>query len=359
MTNLLDKLEEITIKDSFNVLGAIEAFAAQCREAWEEMQELKLPESYQKTERVVLSGMGGSGLGGRVVKALDREKLAVPFEVISDYEIPFYVNGKTLFIGSSYSGNTEETLAATLAAKKAGAKIAILCAGGKLAQMASENSWPVYNFSPRHNPAGQPRLALGYSIFGVLGILKSAGLVEFGEKEAEAIIAHLEKDAESFGVYRKLGENPAKQVAEFLAGRVIILVAAETFSGGARAMRNMINENGKQLAFDFPLPGLNHHLLEGLGFPKTNSKTVAMLLFSSALYSRKLRKRLELTAQVVKKQGIDTWTYKLHAGEEYQQVFEILQLGQYVSFYLSVLNGVDAGPIPWVDWFKKELKNRR
>ena len=339
-------------KDSLNVLGSVREFPEQCEEAWREVGELQFPEEYQKIENIVICGMGGSLLGGRVVKAIG--EINLPLELWSDYGIPAFVNEKTLMIVCSYSGNTEETLSSASAGIEKKAKMVALCNGGRLEVIAKENGWPVYVFNPEHNPAGQPRLAVGYSLMAILGIAAKLGLSSFFDKEAQGVVDWLKNVGKSWGDEAS-SNNTAREAAQFLHGKIGVLISAGYLEGVTLAMRNMFHENSKQLVVNFELPELNHHLLEGLSYPEKIKETVGVIFFESELYLDVIKKRFDLTREVFSKNEIPVWAVQFSGRTVYEQVFESLQWGLYVAYYLANLNKVDPGPIPFVEWFKKEL----
>jgi len=136
---------------------------------------------------------------------------------------------------------------------------------------------------------------------------------------------------------------------------MIIYIAGEHLAGPVHVVNNQLNENAKNVSFDFQIPELNHHLMEGLKHPETNFKNILFVFAFSKLYSPRVQKRFELTKQVVEKNGISTFSVELNSSSELSQAFELIQLGAYANLYLSILYGQNAAPIPWVDWFKDQM----
>lgn len=145
--------------------------------SWKESLAAFKNQKKAQTDSIVLFGMGGSGLGGDIVKSMMRAQILTPFAIINNYSVPFFVDEKTLCIFSSYSGNTEEVTEAYKKAKKRGAHMCVIAAGGKLAQLAKKDKVPAYIFNPKYNPAGAPRLGVGYSVGAVLGALCAYGVL--------------------------------------------------------------------------------------------------------------------------------------------------------------------------------------
>ena len=195
MTNL-NNLDEIKALDQGNYWGSVTDFVGQIEQAWQDVKAVQIPEDYKNINKIVLNGMGGSALGARVVKAVYEDELAVPFEIINGYDIPAFVDDKTLFIFASYSGTTEEILSTVEPVFAKGAKCLGIAMGGKLEVALKEKNIPFYKINPVHNPSGQPRAAVGYSIMGILGMLSQIGLVKLDDGEVERMISELKNIAE-------------------------------------------------------------------------------------------------------------------------------------------------------------------
>lgn len=344
----LNNLEEIRKFDKSNMLESIELFPKQCQQAWEETQKLTIPQDYTNVRQIVVSGMGGSGLGGHIIKSLYQKELPIPLEIVNDYHLPGYVNEDSLVILSSYSGSTEETLATADEAKKKGAKILGITTGGKLGKFLKENNFPGYIFEPKFNPCGQPRMGLGYSLVGQIVLLRITGILQFNENEFFQCFKSLK-------VIQGRLVDRAKELVKRCRRKIIVVVAAEHLSGNAHVLANQINENAKALSCYFLLPELDHHLLEGLGRP--NEKNLIFAFLASNFYSEKIQKRLKLTKEVVEKNNIEVCEFKPSGENKLRQVLETLWFGSFLSFYLAIGSGIDPTPIPWVDYFKEKLSS--
>lgn len=350
--------------DTGQVAKSISLLPDQLRQALEDSRLIKIPSGYtqstptlaKKITQVVVNGMGGSNLGARIIKSLLSDQLKTPIIIQPGYEAPAFVNKNTLYIISSYSGNTEEPLSAYVQAKKQGAKILAITEdskNNKLKNLILKDNIPGYIFKPNYNPSNQPRLGLGYLIFGTMSLLAKAGVIKIKNEEIKNLIAKLEIND------RKLRpsapNNPAKIIAQKLWQKQIIVVGAEFLSGNVHALRNQISENSKNFASYLTLPELNHYALEGLANPNSNKNNLIFLFFDSRLYHPRIQKRSQLTQQVIKKNKIQTIKYELKSHAKLEQSFEMLQLGVWITYYLGMLNQADPAKIPWVDWFKKQL----
>lgn len=332
-----------------SVLDTVNFLSDQLWEAWTETNKVELPDNYKNPTRVLVCGMGGSALGGRVVKAFAADKANASIGVSTDYNLPAYVDGETLIIASSYSGNTEETISVLGQAIEKNIPTFVIAAGGKLADMAAQSSLPIYRIDPKHNPSGQPRLAVGYSLGAIFGLLAKVGVLVESEENLKAVTQFL-KDKQP--ELQKSGED----LAAIIQNKLPILVASEHLSGSAHVMKNQLNETAKSFSASFDIPELNHHLMEGLKHPDDATSRLLFIFVSSQLYHQRVQKRYLLTKEVVEKNNIATFMYQMTGANKLIQVFELIALGSYVQMYLGALYGEDPLSIPWVDYFKQKLQ---
>lgn len=337
--------------DPKNMLGSIDMLAEQVRHAWENTKSLSLPNEYSHPSSVVLFGMGGSALGMDIARSLFADAATVPLLIVNDYAIPAYVNSTTFALLSSYSGTTEETLAAAKDISTITKRVAVITTGGELQRRMKENGWPGYLIDPKYNPCGQPRIAVGYAVVGLLRLLSLAKVITVHDDDIDTIIHYLDGN-------RELLRDAAFECAEKLKGALPVFVGSEFLTGNLHTLANQTNENGKNFACFFTLPEMNHHLMEGLGHPDA-VRMLHVVFLESNLYHPRTRKRYDITRRVLDKQQITHSTFIPTAATKHEQAFEVLQWGSYVSFVLAMQNGIDPAPIPWVDFFKHELQRVR
>ncbi|MEK9183103.1 MAG: SIS domain-containing protein [Patescibacteria group bacterium] len=352
---ILDNIAQIKSLDKGKMLASIEALSDQCREAWKDLAGVSVPRAYSQVKNIVVAGMGGSALGAHIIDALYGNEIKMPLEIVNDYYLPAYVGKDTLVVLSSYSGSTEETLSCAAEAERKNAKILVMASGKNLAELKKEKKFPGYLFTPHFNPCDSPRMGLGYSLFGLLILFGKMGLIRFGEYEAQKAIKVAEKYNRALGVYKKITDNRAKQLAEKLQDKIPFYFSGSHLAGNIHTAANQLNENAKVFAGWALLPEINHHLMEGLLFPAAVKKNLALVFFESAADEFKIKKRFTLTREVAKKRGVEEISYMLQEKTRLGQSFELLVLGSYVSFYLAMLYGLDPTPIPMVDWFKNKI----
>ena len=349
--NLLNKL------DKSSALASIKLLANQCSQAWQQSTKVITPLDYRQVRNIVISGMGGSSYGARIVKSLygANEQMKIPVEMANNYFLPGFVGPETLVILSSYSGTTEETLAAAKQAKIKGAKIMGLTCGGELADFLKSNNYPSYIINPEFNPSRQPRIGVGYMVFGLLGLLANIKIISVGNADIQNIVNLLEKNNDLFSDSVPTAGNPVKKLAVKMYNKIPVFIVADFLEGAAYALRNPFHETSKQFALFFTIPELNHHLLEGLAFPSTLPQNFIFILIRTNNYDKRNSLRLKLTGEIFQKNNFQKEEIILRGFSPLSDTMELIQMGSWITFYLAMLNGVDPSKIPWVDYFKKEL----
>lgn len=342
----INNLEEIRKIDPRDTYGSTDLAIEQAKAAWEEVKALPIEPLTEKITSVVFCGMGASVYGALVLKALVGEKLSFPIEIVSDYHIPSYVNNQTLIVLTSYSGTTEEVLSCAEEAKKKEAHMLVLTKGGPLATFAKENNLPAYIFDGRLNPAGVPRLGNGYSIIGLLGLFKKLGIIDLSDSDMEEAFAYVEDQKEAI-------KKQAMNDSATLENKIPIIFAAEHLSGNAQILRNQFNETSKAFSGFFLVPDLNHHLMEGLQFPK--DAPLYFIILNSQNYSAKIKRRMELTVEVVKQNNRDIMEYMTHGETVYQDMLEAITYGSWLTLYLGLRYDQNPAINPYVDYFKEQL----
>lgn len=338
--------EKIKNLDKQNVLQSLRYLSDQLKQAWEETACLEYPESYKAVKNIVLAGMGGSIYSYYVTSSLFSNQLKIPFVLANNYDLPEFVNQDSLVIASSYSGTTEEVISAAKLALERKAKLTFISNGGRLKEIADENSLPGYFFDPRYNPSKQPRMGFGYMIMGTMGILKKLAFIDLDNGIVNQGL-QIMKDEE-----KKIAEITTNLAAE-LKNKYLMIVAGEHLSGNAHILRNQINENAKQLAMYALIPELNHYLMEGLSFPNGNKPSFIFL--NSKKYSPRIRRRFQLTEEVVKKNGASVFNLNIDCPTQLAEFMIASCYGGYLSFYLAIENNINPSEIPWVDFFKKKM----
>ncbi len=347
----LDNLQIYRQLDVSGMLDHLHRFPEQCERAWEKVLEFDLPQEYAGIDKVVILGMGGSAIGGGIVRRLALAETRVPVWVHRDYGLPSFVDEGTLVIASSYSGNTEETLSAFAESLKTPSKKLVLTTGGELKELAEKEGIPLFLIDYQ----APPRAAFPHSFISLVGIFQKLGLL--GDKSADLqealqILNRLSKDlAET----TPLVSNPAKQLATKMWGRVAIIYGAEILSDVAQRWKTQLNENSKTWAFFELFPELNHNGVVGYEFPSQVKERMFVALLHSTLFHPRNLLRYKATAELLAEAGISHEFVEAVGETAFAQVMGLVLFGDYLSFYLAMLNGIDPTPVYSIDFVKEYL----
>lgn len=311
------------------------------------------PADFAGVVNITLVGMGGSAIGGDLARCLLENKLRIPFRVCRNYRAPEYVGKNSLVIASSYSGNTEETLSATLDALTRGAKVVALTTGGKLGALAKEK-----NLAHVILEGGlQPRAALPLSLTPLLYFMQKAGFCEGVVNQLDDTVTYLKEQCRTFSREKPDGQNSAKQIARSLDGALpLIYSGPELIESVAVRWRGQMSENGKSLAYSSIFPEMNHNELVGWSdtVKEHASGLCAILLYDEEDHER-VTMRLDYFAARLKE--LDVVVHQAHSAgpNRLARQLSLVLLGDFVSYYLSVLGGVDPTPVEPIENLKGYL----
>ena len=337
--------------DPDDMLGRIAELPQQCRDAWANVQDLELPPEYRRISNVVILGMGGSAIGGDLLRALAEPECALPIMINRDYTVPAFVNAETLVIASSYSGNTEETLAAFEEANKKGAALLAITTDGRLARWARESRVPLLTFDYK----SQPRAALGYSLVSLIGIVQKLGFIDDKTADLEEAIAVMKALQKEIRETVPTAENPAKQLAKRLYGHLPVIYGAGFLAEVAHRWKTQFNENSKGWSFFEALPELNHNAVVGYQFPEELAEKVVVVMLTSSLDHPRHKVRFQVTQEILAKQGVSYETVEAQGESPLAQMLSAIFFGDYVSYYLAMLYEVDPTPVKVIDYLKERL----
>lgn len=356
MLNLDNKEEIIKSQGGESVIKSVSFLKDQLSQSFNEALAISYPSQYKNAKKIIICGMGGSRFPSLIISKLFKDKFKVPYEIVDDYLLPGYVDEETLVILSSYSGTTEEVLACLNNSLNKKALITGITAGGELAKIFKEKGFPFYLFNPIYNPSNQPRIGFGYMVGGHLGILISLGYINEDKDLINKSIEKLNQLTLSYSIEVKAVENPAKELAQNLVDKYPYYVVSEFLTGVGNALANQTNETAKTISSFRIIPELNHHMMEGLKHPLELTKIAIFVFFYSDLYSERIKKRFLITKDVVEQNKIKTIWHQLKGVNKIEQVFELMAFGSYLSMYLAAIQNEDPTVIPYVDYFKKKLK---
>ncbi|MBA4312846.1 MAG: bifunctional phosphoglucose/phosphomannose isomerase [Chlorobiaceae bacterium] len=313
----------------------------------------KFKPAYNKSQidSVVITGLGGSAIGGDLIRSYLSAESEIPFHVNRHYFMPEFVNERTLVVVSSYSGNTEETIAAHADAKKRKAKILCISSDGQTAASAEKFKQPLITI-PKGLP---PRAALGYSFFPTLIALSKMKLIRSKNPDIKETLSLLQKKSK---IYSSLNNtNTALQLAKQLYMKLpVIYSAADRFDIVNLRWRGQIAENAKQLAFGHVLPEMNHNELVGWKvLRRMMEEEIAVIFLRDKDDHPRVKLRMEITKSVIEQYASKVIEIQSEGKSVLARMFSLIYLGDWTSYYLAILNGIDPTPVKVIDYLKNEL----
>jgi glucose/mannose-6-phosphate isomerase len=342
---MLDDLKMIHERDAQDALGVAEKQWQQLKHDYKQNTENL---GFEDCRDIVLAGMGGSALAASIFVSCPGAK--VPFEIVRDYNLPQYADKNTLFIASSYSGNTEETLSALNEAEGRNCRIVVIASGGKLAEKAKQKDYPLFEV-----PSGyQPRMAVFYNYAALWQLLQGAGLAKADIKELHKTADWLGEEVAKFVPTVPTDNNPAKKLALELVGSSIVVYAGPKLFPAAYKWKINFNENAKTVAWCNQLPEFNHN--EFLGWTSHPvDKPYKVIDLRSDLDNQRVQKRFEITEKLLSGKRPQPQTITPEGKTLLEQMLWTIQLGDFVSLYLALLNGLNPTPVDLIEKLKTEL----
>ncbi|HID57150.1 TPA: bifunctional phosphoglucose/phosphomannose isomerase [Candidatus Poribacteria bacterium] len=337
--------------DTENMLKLLVEFPNQCREAYRIGLDVGLPINYRYAHNIVISGMGGSAIGGDLIRCALSRYATVPIIVNRHYSIPEFVNDKTLFIGSSFSGNTEESIEAFRNAVEAGAMCMAITSNGELERIAEDYHLPVIKI-----PSGMPpRCALGYTFIPVLTAICRLGFApNFNLKdELEETVSILEDMSKELSP-RNPG-NLSAQIAEKIHDKIPVFYTSQDFEVVYVRWKGQMSENGKSLAYGNCFPEMNHNEIEGWKHPAELLGKIHVILLRDRSDHERVQKRMDITKELIGSYP-DGITEIYSRGEGIlARMLSLIYIGDFVSFYLALLNEENPTPVERIGVLKSRL----
>lgn len=345
------KLERPSVqreRDPQGMLDLVMRFPRMCAEAWVLPLVPALPPV--RPEEIVTLGMGGSGIGGDLLRAVLFEDTPIPVVVVKDYRVPAFIGPQSLVFACSYSGNTEETLAAYDAATARGATCVAITSGGQLLQRARAHGHPAVVV-----PSGMPpRAALPYLFIPMLSVLAAAGIIASPDAEVREAV-----DVLTQLVDRHRPDQPssgARRLAEALGGRIPVIYSATPFlEPAAQRWKDQLNENAKAFAVWNTFPELNHNETVGWGLDDPLARLLHVIVLRDAREPPRLARRVAITRALafVRAAGVDE--VRTEGEGKLARLLSGVLMGDLVSWHLALLRGVDPTPVAVIDELKRQL----
>jgi glucose/mannose-6-phosphate isomerase len=344
-------IDDIKRTDPKGMYKWIMNFPKQVEESVRIGKESKIKLNVKGVRNIVLTGLGGSAIGGDLLRSYLAEELKVPFTVNRYYSLPRFVDKNTLVIVSSYSGNTEETISAYKDALKRKARILCISTGGEVARMAKKFKKPWIQTVPGLSP----RAALGYSFFPLLAALVKLGFIRSKDKDIKETIQLLKSKAEIYGDPMNPENSPLKLAEQFKGKLPIIYSPAEHLDSVNLRWRGQIAENSKQLSSGHVLPEMNHNELVGWKVLTGLMKQMHVVFLKDAGTHKRVAIRENVTSRVVAKYAGSVSEIQSEGRTLLARIFSLIYFGDWTSLYLAILNNEDPEPVDIIDYLKDEL----
>ncbi|MBK8621794.1 MAG: bifunctional phosphoglucose/phosphomannose isomerase [Saprospiraceae bacterium] len=321
----------------------IDSFPQQIKEALEISRSLDLTTGNVEVHEVVIAGMGGSGIGGDFVQQILSDECHVPVFVIKGYDLPAFADKNTLIIVSSYSGKTEESVSVLHKAMISSCQIVCLSSGGKVEEEAVKNKLPFVKIPVGYS---SPRACLGYSVVLQLAILQQYGFVKSGMMDGFMVASDLikfEKDEI---------KNKAKNIAEQLIGKIVVIYSTGTFEPNAVRLRQQLNENAKMLCWHHTFPEMNHNELVGWA----DKSPLAVLFLRNKDDFRKNAKRMDITKEIIQDKTNTLIELYSKGQSRIEKMIYLIHICDWISFYVAKSRNVDPVEIRVIEFLKSSLE---
>ena len=348
--SVLDDHAKRAAVDPSGMLETVLGTARQIRDGWRLGSAARVPSLPRRPEHLVVCGMGGSAIGGDLLAGYLAPTLPIPVTVVRGYEVPAFVGPRSLVIAVSYSGSTEETLAAVAQAEHAGAPIFAITSGGQLAEAARRSGVVVPGGLP-------PRAALGYLLMPALAALEHLGLTGPHGREVDEAAGVLEEIAAEAGPGIAASRNPAKRLAEQLLGKIPAVYASSPWlAAAARRWKCQFNENSKTLATWDAFPELNHNETVGWGAPPALAGLVAVVVLLDGTEPARTLRRVQLTSDLAFHPAGGAHQVRARGAGRLARLLSLVLMGDLISIYLAYLRGIDPTPVEIIDVIKQRLQ---
>jgi len=361
--SILDRIDDVKEIDKSNMLGHCIRTPQYSRDVVERAEQIELPVKvdisrkvsirYKKPCHIVIAGMGGSAIGGEILKDWLRDKLPIPIEISSDYTLPAYTNEDTLVFVISHSGETEETLSSFVDALRKRCMIVSITSGGHLLSFSKRLSLPFVQISG----GLPPRAAIPFLYFPLPILLEKIGVLSNVEKEIDEAIRIMKTVGEANAPTVPVEDNMAKKLALELMGTVPVVYGFRQYNAIAHRLKTQFNENSKVVSGYDVFPELNHNEVVGWEAPEALTKHFSVVVIRDRDENVEMRRRIEVTKSLALKGARKVLEIYARGNGKLAKMFSVLHMGDFVSVYLAILQGKDPTPVKTISAIKEEMKS--
>jgi glucose/mannose-6-phosphate isomerase len=347
---ILDDIENIRAIDKSGMIDFYIDAPKHYRQAAEIAQTIQV--NYPKPNNIIVAGMGGSAIGGDLLKDYLKDKLDIPIDVSREYMLPKYADENTLVLICSYSGDTEETLSALLDAFKRKCMIFCISSGGAVIEAAKKHKIPYLQV-----PGGMPpRAALPYMFVPLVVLMEKARFISSIEAELQEAFKLLEKIAKENGPETATPYNFAKNTAQFIGESAPAVYGFGFYRSVSQRFKQQFNENSKSAAKWEYFPELNHNEIVGWEGRGEMAKWFSIILIRDADESIEIQTRIETTKGIMERAGLILFELEVQGRTPLAKMISTIVVGDFISVYLAVLRGVDPTPVKIINYLKDTLK---
>lgn len=338
--------------DKSNMFDVLKNFPRQVEEAVEIAGDFNFRHlNSEGIANVIINGLGGSAIGGDFARSLLNYESKIPILVNRNYNLPAFAGPDTLTIISSYSGNTEETLSTFNEAMERGCRIVCITSGGEVERIANANNIDVLKI-----PGGlQPRCAIGYSFFSLISLLMKLGISPDYSDDINATIVHLKGLSVSYSDFSSEHNHPIMIANELKGFLPVIYSSNDILDAVNLRWRGQISENAEILAYGNFVPEMNHNELVGWNLNKDILEKIVVILLCDPDDHERVKLRMKITTEIFKPLSNSIIAVESVAESKLARIFELVYIGDWTSFYLAMLNGVDPTPVEAINYLKNKL----
>jgi glucose/mannose-6-phosphate isomerase len=344
--SILDHQQKIKEFDLSDMASLLQKMPEQYCQAWKQSQKIKI--SLEKNiHHLVFCGLGGSGITGEIIKSLVSPQLNIPILVVQDKQLPGFVGPQSLVFLTSYSGQTAATISCAKQALTKGAQVFIITQGGELKKISQKNNLPCFIFDAQ----SPPRMSLPFLLIPALVVMDKLKLIDLKKIKIEKSFEKLNHVNQKFSLKTPTEKNIAKHLAYTIFDHLPVMITPSSFSGVARRWKTQLEENSKNFCFLAPIPEIFHNFVEAEN-PWRLKDDLLFLFFEKN--KNNSSNKIKAFKKILNKNNI-RWEEITQEGEEvFFQIIYLILLGDWTSFYLSVLNQVDPTPVKKIQQIKKK-----
>ncbi|TET20683.1 bifunctional phosphoglucose/phosphomannose isomerase [Candidatus Bathyarchaeota archaeon] len=363
-TTILDIPEELEKIDKSNMLNLCVKTPEYCQDAIQRAKKIKIPNEvkvskkitikYKKPQNIIITGMGGSAIGGEILQDWLQDKLPIPIQICRNYTLPAYANRNTLVFAISYSGETAETLSAFIDAIRRKCMTITISSGGHLLSFSKKLQIPHVTI-PNGRP---PRAAIPYIFFPLPILLEKMDILSNIEKDIEEAIRVLKKVSEENSPYIPTKKNMSKTLALELKETIPVVYGFGQSRAVAHRMKTQFNENSKLLSVYDVFPELNHNEAVGWEVSEDLAKKFSVILIRDHNEPPEIKHRIEMTKMLALHKAQKVLEIYARGKGGLAKMFSVLLVGDFVSVFLAILQGVDPAPVKTIDLIKREMNRK-